>query len=169
MWPIMILPNGFGSHIYLYSPISFDSQDLNHNLSTRTSAPAGDASPVTTIVPRVVDKQWNGDADLKFPGSCRCSYCYYSTRATWVGNAMEMFLPRQFLAAGAATEDTCGDRVSADEQWKCVRPACHLVPAAGPAPGTMTLEWRVSAIGNGECSPGSQPTLRGTLAGPSIY
>jgi len=44
-----------------------------------------------------------------------------------------------------------------------------LVPAAGPAPGTMPLEWRVSAMGNGECSPGSQPTLRGTLAGPSVY
>jgi len=26
-----------------------------------------------------------------------------------------------------------------------------LVPAAGPAPGTMPLGWRVSAMGNGEC------------------
>ena len=41
-------------------------------------------------------RQWNGDADG------------YQLR---------------FLAAGAATEDTCGDRVSADGQWKCVRPA----------------------------------------------
>ena len=56
----------------------------------------GDASPVTTIVPQVVDMQWNGNADS------------YHLR---------------FLAAGAATEDTCGDRVSADGQWKCVRPA----------------------------------------------
>ena len=44
-----------------------------------------------------------------------------------------------------------------------------LVPAAGPAPGTMPLGWRVSAMGNGECSPASQPTLRGTLAAPSVY
>lgn len=44
-----------------------------------------------------------------------------------------------------------------------------LDPAAGPAPGTMLREGRVSAMGNGECSLGSQPTLRGTLAGPSIY
>ena len=72
-------------------------------------------------------------------------------------------------AAGAAPEDDYGDRAFADGQWKCVRPACHLVPAAGPAPDTMTLERRVSAMGNGECSPGSQPTLRGTLAAPSIY
>ena len=48
-------------------------------------------------------------------------------------------------------------------------PSQLLVPAAGLAPGTMPLGWRVSAMGNGECSPGSQPTLRGTLAAPSIY
>jgi len=44
-----------------------------------------------------------------------------------------------------------------------------LVPAACTSPGTMPREGRVSAMGNGECSPGSLPTLRGTLAGPSIY
>ena len=44
-----------------------------------------------------------------------------------------------------------------------------LVPAACASPGTMLREGRVSAMGNGECSPGSLPTLRGTLAGPSIY
>jgi len=48
-------------------------------------------------------------------------------------------------------------------------PSQLLVPAAEPAPGTMLREGRVSAMGNGECSPGSQTTLRGTLAGPSIY
>jgi len=53
-------------------------------------------SPVTTVVPRVVDRQWNGEA-----------------------NGYQL----RFLAAGAAPEDTCGDRVSADGQWKCVRPA----------------------------------------------
>ena len=31
-------------------------------------------------------------------------------------------------AAGAAPEDNYGDRAFADGQWKCVRPACHLVP-----------------------------------------
>ena len=44
-----------------------------------------------------------------------------------------------------------------------------LVPAACASPGTMLRERRVSAMGNGECNPASQPTLRGTLAGPSIY
>ena len=49
MWPFAKLPNGFGSHRYLYSPILFDSQEqitfyLPHAVPT-----AGDASPVTTI------------------------------------------------------------------------------------------------------------------------
>ncbi len=96
MWPFAKLLNGFGSHRYLYSPILLDSQEQNHNLSTRSSCHAGDASPVTTIVPRVVDRQCNGNADG-----------YHLS----------------FLAAGAAPEDNYGDRVSADGQWKCVRPA----------------------------------------------
>ena len=72
-------------------------------------------------------------------------------------------------AAGAAAEDDCGDRAFADGQWKCVQPACHLVPAAGPAPGTMPLGWRVSARGNGECSAEAPATLRGTLVAPMFY
>ena len=44
-----------------------------------------------------------------------------------------------------------------------------LVPAACASPGTMLRERRVSAMGNGECNPASPSTLRGTLAGPSIY
>ena len=65
MWPFAKLLNGFGSHRYVYSPILFDSQDLNHNLSTPASAPAaGAASPVTTIPTKL---RWspmeNGDAD----------------------------------------------------------------------------------------------------------
>ena len=64
MWPFAKLLNGFGSHRYLYSPILLDSQEQNHNLSTRCSCHAGDASPVTTIVPQVTGlRQWNGDAD----------------------------------------------------------------------------------------------------------
>ncbi len=89
MWPFAKLLNGFGSHRYVYSPILLDSQEQNHNLSsTRTSAPAGyAASPVTTIVPQVVDMQCNGNADG------------YQLR---------------FLAAGAAPEDDYGDRAFAD-------------------------------------------------------
>jgi len=49
-------------------------------------------------VPRVVDRQWNGEA-----------------------NGYQL----RFLAAGAAPEDNYGDRLSADGQWKCVRPAQH--------------------------------------------
>ena len=60
-------------------------------------------SPVTTIVPRVVD---HGDGQ-------------------WRGKR----LPAQVPAAGAATEDTCGDRVSADGQWSYQ--LSFLVPAAG--------------------------------------
>jgi len=72
-----------------------------------------------------------------------------------------------FLAAGAAPEDDYGDRAFAKGQWRCGLkfPGCRC---RGPG-STMPLERRVSAMGNGECSPGSQPTLRGTLAAPSIY
>ena len=64
MWPFAKLRNGFGSHRCIYSPILLDSQVANSfYLSTGSSARAGDASPVTTIVPRVVDKQWNGEAN----------------------------------------------------------------------------------------------------------
>ena len=75
------------------------------------------------------------------------------------------------VGAGVAPKDNYGDRVSAMDNGNAYDqlPSQLLVPAAGPAPGTMLREGRVSAMGNGECSPGSQPTLRGTLAGPSIY
>ena len=92
MWPFAKLRNGFGSHRYVYSPISFDSQDLNHNLSTRTSAPG-----------------------------CRCCQsCYYSTTGNWP-LAMEWRCSSSChaRAAGAAAKDTCGDRVSSDGEWRC--------------------------------------------------
>ena len=109
--------------MYLYSPILFDSQDLNHNLSsTHTSATAGDASPVTTIVPRVVDRQWNGDAD---------------------GYQLSFL-----AAAGAASEDDYGDRAFADGQWKC-RLEQLWFRCGTPAPGYYG-SW-ASASGNGEC------------------
>ena len=60
-----------------------------------------------------------------------------------------MFLPRQFLAAGAATEDDYGDRAFADGQWKCVRPSCFLDPAAKPAAPGYYGSWGL-ASGNGE-------------------
>ena len=66
----------------------------------------------------------------EFPG-CRCSYCYYSTNTTLVANGMEIqtaTISASLAAAGAAPEDNYGDRAFADGQWKCVRPACHLVP-----------------------------------------
>ncbi len=34
---------------------------------------------------------------------------------------------------------------------------------------TMPLGWRVSAMGNGECSTEAPATLRGTLAAPMFY
>jgi len=36
------------------------------------------------------------------------------------------------LAAGAAPEDNYGDRVSADGQWKCVRPAASWFSLHAP-------------------------------------
>jgi len=39
VWPFMKLPNGFGSHRYLYSPILLDSQELNNFSSTQPSCP----------------------------------------------------------------------------------------------------------------------------------
>ena len=62
VWPFAKLPNGFGSHRYVYSPILFDSQELfvfylPHNL------PGSQLRETTTIVPRATGlRQWNGDA-----------------------------------------------------------------------------------------------------------
>ena len=113
VWLFAKLLNGFGSHcsrylvfklaspvrygirlnyMYLYSPILFDSQDLNHNLSsTHTSAPAGDAASPYTILPKTIGLcQWNGGYQLSFPGSCRCSMypLYYNGRLASI-NGME--------------------------------------------------------------------------------
>ena len=98
-------------------------------------------------MPRVVDRQWNGD-----------KYDSYQ---------LSILVP----AAGAATEDTCGDRVSAMDNGNAYDqlPSQLLVPAAEPAPGTMPLEWRFSAMENGECSPGSQPTLQKTRDTSKTY
>ena len=49
-------------------------------------------------------------------------------------------------AAPAAAEDTCGDRVSADGEWRCRLPSPAW--AAGQAPGYYG-SW-ASASGNGE-------------------
>ena len=94
----MKLPNGFGSHRYVYSPILLDSQVANSfYLSTGSSARR----------------------------SC-CQSCYYYTyQATLVSNGMEMRTTSSasLVAAGAAPEDNYGDRSFADGQWKC-RLAC---------------------------------------------
>ena len=47
MWPFAKLLNGFGSHRYVYSPISFDSQDLNHIIYLQDLQPAGRAAVLT--------------------------------------------------------------------------------------------------------------------------
>jgi len=52
MWPFAKLLNGFGSHIYLYSPILLDSQDLSHIIYPRDLQHAGcAAAPDTTTIP----------------------------------------------------------------------------------------------------------------------
>ena len=105
MWPFAKLRNGFGSHRYVYSPILFDSQDLNHNLSTPASAPAGDAASPYTILPTTVGLcQWNGDAydQLSFPGSCRCSVPYMSPGGFGFGNGNGECRRCSWIAAHAA-------------------------------------------------------------------
>ena len=121
LWPFAKLRNGFGSHRYLYSPILLDSQELiTFYLSTGSSArQSACVASVTTVVPRVVDRQWNGEA-----------------------NGYQL----RFLAAGAATEDTCGDRVSADGQWKCVQPAQH------PGSRCMRQSWYYASGTAGFCN-----------------
>ena len=145
MWPFAKLLNGFSSHRYVYSPIFLDSQVTNSfYLSTGTSVPAGRAaSPVTTILTK---------ATLVADGECR----RLPAQLPWQLQVqhLKMTMVIGFLPMGNG---------NAYDQL------LSQVPAAGPAPGTMLREWRVSAMGNGECSPGSQTTLRGTLAGPSIY
>ena len=83
---------------------------------------------------------------------------------------LHFIYPRDLQHAGCVPEScyySTKGRCSA-MQWKCVRPATPVL-AAGAAPGTMLREGRVSAMGNGEDSLGSQPTLQGTLGWPSVY
>jgi len=135
VWPFAKLLNGFGSHRYVYSPIFLDSQELNHNLSTPASARAGcAASPVTTIVPEL-----------------RWSPMEMQT-ATISGSWLQV----QLLKIPVVTGFLPMGNGNAYDQLP------SQVPAACASPGTMLREWRVSAMGNGECSPGSQTTLRGT-------
>ena len=58
----------------LYSPILFDSQEVNANSFANAISLQTLLSPVTTtVVPRVVELgQWNGDLPSQLPG-CRCS------------------------------------------------------------------------------------------------
>ena len=81
MWPFAKLRNGFGSHRYVYSPILLDSQELITFYLPHQLQPAGSAaSPVTTIVPRVVD---HGDGQWRYQlcilagsaaGTCELNY-----------------------------------------------------------------------------------------------
>ena len=101
VWPFMKLPNGFGSHcsrylvfklaspvrygirlnyMYLYSPILFDSQDLNHNLSTR-----------------IFSQSWF---------RCRCNLLLYPSKACFCADARwRCSCHASSWAAGAAYQD----------------------------------------------------------------
>ena len=123
----MKLRNGFGSHMHLYSPILFDSQDLNHNLSTQPSATAGDASPVTTIVPEL---RWSpmGNGATSSASWFRCG----DTRIT-NGRERIGFLPQWSFAtlvtAGSAA-GTCrlnyrlGLTFDGNGQWRRISRTC---------------------------------------------
>jgi|DEB0MinimDraft_6_1074348.scaffolds.fasta_scaffold52485_4 hypothetical protein len=144
MWPFAKLLNGFSSHRYVYSPIFLDSQELS-----------------TFYFHTHFSQSW-----------VRQSCNYYS--ATGRGHAMEWRcrrlpsqVPWQLQVQHLKMTMVIGFLPMGN--GNAYDQLLSQVPAAGPAPGTMLREWRVSAMGNGECSPGSQTTLRGTLAGPSIY
>ena len=118
-------------------------------------------------------RQWNGDADgyqLRFLAACAAPEDDYGDRA-FADGQWKCVRPAQH------PDSCCGDssswyygkyaRVVANGEWR--RLPAQLLWDAAPAPGTMLREGRVSAMGNGECSPGSQPTQQGTLAATSIY
>jgi len=152
VWPFMKLPNGFSSHRYLYSPILFDSQDIYPKDVKKVSElnphalPTAGGTPVLLLLylPRYVGRRWRMEMQTEFTSS-----------ASWLQvQHLKMTMVTGLLPMGNGNAyDQLG----------------ILVPAACTSPGTMPLGWRVSAMGNGECSPASQPTLRGTLAAPSIY
>jgi hypothetical protein len=122
VWPFAKLPNGFGSHRYVYSPILLDSQELSSFYLSTGSPASRSCTSTVTIVPQVVDRQCNGNAD---------------------GYQLSFL-----AAAGAASEDDYGDRAFADGQWKC-RLEQLWFRFGTPAPGYYG-SW-ASALGNGEC------------------
>ena len=86
VWPFMKLPNGFGSHRYLYSPILFDSQELIlFYLSTGSSCHAGGATSPYTILPKTIGLcQWNGGYHLSFLAAAGAACIPYTTTVVWL-------------------------------------------------------------------------------------
>ena len=116
VWPFAKLPNGFGSHMYLYSPTSFDSQDLNTlYLPTRSSCHAR-AAPVSST--------------------------YYSTttRGTWAMGMRTTSYHLSFLAAGAASGYYCASKPLGFCQWKFIRHASQQTQLRGTLVVTI-LRW----------------------------
>ena len=80
VWPFAKLPNGFGSHRYVYSPILLDSQYLFHFIYPRDLQHAGCA-----------------------PESCN----YYTYQATWVADGEWRCRPEAATAVLAAPAADC--------------------------------------------------------------
>ena len=127
MWPFMKLRNGFGSHRYVYSPILFDSQDLNtFYFHTHFSYQLRDQHASVYTLRWLASGNAGGDAN-GYQLSC-------------------ILVP----AAGAAPEDNYGDRVSADGQWKCVRPA-QLHPGSRCMRQSWYYDKYARVVANVEC------------------
>jgi len=97
-------------------------------------------SPVTTILPKLRGSPMgNGDA----------------VKTSLAARAADQDLLLRWNRAGFC-------------QWRWRGISVFRLPAAGAAI-TMLRGWRVSAMENGECSPGSQPRQLGMRGEPMFY
>ena len=156
---------------YLYSPILFDSQDLNHNLSsTRTSCPR----PCFIMLLYLPYAGWplamemeNGDAVTPAtPGTQRTRIPDAGKRA-WF-SVMEMNWHASRFRCGAAPNTMVNMLGFSPMHNGDGYHLSFLVPAACSRYIVMPLGL-ASAMENGECNPGSLPTQLGPGEGPMFY
>jgi len=115
MWPFAKLRNGFGSHMYLYSPTSFDSQDLIlFFFHTHFSSCHASAAPVLLLwYQSYVGHRWRMEMQRATSSASRCGgSSWYIYSASWSGFS--------------------------NGEWRSV---CHLHPELGRCTSSWLLLW----------------------------
>ena len=155
VWPFMKLPNGFGSHRYLYSPILLDSQELNNFSSTQPSCPHWCCQSCyyhtyhATLVadgewkcvrPATISASWQLQVQLLLVTMVTGLLLMGNGDADW-NNSGSCCGPSSWYIYSASWSGF------SNGEWRSV---CHLLPGwdAAPAPGYYG-SW-ASASGNGE-------------------